>query len=92
MSNATGRPALPRWSQLSRAHSTREQGRLNRTVKVSLGASARPAPGCSSARFVATFWRLKQPSTSLTACCRQGPEFSAHHMRTSAVMLLRGSL
>lgn len=46
MSNATGRPALPPWSQLSRAHSTREQGRRpNRTVKVSLGGFSKAAAG-----------------------------------------------
>jgi len=45
MSNATGRPALPPWSQLSRAHSTREQGRLNRTVKVSLGGFSNTGAG-----------------------------------------------
>ena len=45
MSNATSRPALPRWSQLSRAHSTREQGRPNRTVKVSLGGFSKAASG-----------------------------------------------
>jgi len=45
MSNATGRPALPPWSQLSRAHSTREQGRLNRTVKVSLGGFSKAGAG-----------------------------------------------
>jgi hypothetical protein len=45
MSNATGRPALPPWSQLSRAHSTREHGRLNRTVKVSLGGFSKAASG-----------------------------------------------
>ena len=45
MSNATGRPALPPWSQLPRAHSTREQGRLNRTVKVSLGGFSKAGAG-----------------------------------------------
>jgi hypothetical protein len=45
MSNATGRPALPPWSQLSRAHSTREHGRLNRTVKVSLGGFSKASAG-----------------------------------------------
>jgi len=45
MSNATGRPALPPWSQLSRAQSTREQGRLNRTVKVSLGGFGKASAG-----------------------------------------------
>jgi hypothetical protein len=75
MSNATGRPALPPWSQLLRAHSTRERRQPNRTVKVSLRGSVTPAPGCSPEQFVATFWKLKQPSTSLTACCREVPEF-----------------
>ena len=45
MSNATGRPALPRWSQLSRAHSTRERRQPNRTVKVSLGGFSNTGAG-----------------------------------------------
>jgi hypothetical protein len=45
MSNATGRPALPQWSQLSRAHSTREQRRPKRTVKVSLGGFSKAGAG-----------------------------------------------
>jgi hypothetical protein len=45
MSNATGRPALPPWSQLSRAHSTREQRRPNRTVNVSLGGFSKASAG-----------------------------------------------
>jgi hypothetical protein len=45
MSNATGRPALPQWSQLPGAHSTREQRRPNRTVKVSLGGFSKAGAG-----------------------------------------------
>jgi hypothetical protein len=48
MSNATGRPALPQWSQLSHAHSTRERRQPDRTVKVSLGGFGKTGAG----RFV----------------------------------------
>jgi hypothetical protein len=45
MSNTTGRPALPQWSQLPHAHSTREQRQPNRTVKVSLGGFSKAGAG-----------------------------------------------
>ena len=45
MSNATDRLAQPQWSQLSRAHSTREQRQPNRAVKVSLGGFGKAGAG-----------------------------------------------
>jgi hypothetical protein len=45
MSKTTRGPGLPRWRRLSRAHSPREDGRLKRTAKVSLGDFGEPAAG-----------------------------------------------
>jgi hypothetical protein len=45
MSKTTRGPGLPRWRQLSWAHSPREHGRLKRTAKVSLEGFGEPAAG-----------------------------------------------
>ena len=45
MSSTTRGPGLPRWRQLSHAHSPDVHGRLKRTAKVSLGGFGESAAG-----------------------------------------------
>jgi hypothetical protein len=49
MSKTTDRLALLRWPPSPDAYSTRGKWRLNRTMKVSLGAFSKAPPGWSSA-------------------------------------------